>query len=191
MAGCRRTGIRLPTTPTPWCWCRRTTSSAPNWCSTTSCCRRRGATRPTPTNTNFDTYCSQDLEQALNSIFYNQNVGPFICRQLIQRLVTSNPSRDYLYRVAQVFNDDGTGVRGNLQAVVKAILLDYEARSPDMIAAANLRQTARTAPARHRAGPRLSRRRRSERHLQPKRQPDHHHHHHQRRTGSTTATRCR
>jgi uncharacterized protein (DUF1800 family) len=85
-----------------------------------------------PSTTN-DAYCSQDLEQALNVIFNNQNVAPFISRELIQRLVTSNPSRDYVYRVAQVFNDDGTGVRGNLQAVVKAILLDYEARSPDLI----------------------------------------------------------
>ncbi|HZV36950.1 MAG TPA: DUF1800 family protein, partial [Verrucomicrobiae bacterium] len=83
--------------------------------------------------TNFDYYCSQDLEQALNAIFNNQNVGPFICRQLIQRLVTSNPSRDYVYRVASVFNDDGTGVRGNMQAVIQAILLDYEARSTDML----------------------------------------------------------
>ncbi len=70
-----------------------------------------------PSTTN-DAYCSQDLEQALNAIFNNQNVGPFICRELIQRLVTSNPSRDYVYRVAQVFNDDGTGVRGNMQAVI-------------------------------------------------------------------------
>ena len=84
-------------------------------------------------STNNDLYCSNDLEQAMNSIFNNQNIGPFICRELIQRLVTSNPSRDYVYRVAQVFNDDGTGVRGNLEAVVQAILLDYEARSPDMI----------------------------------------------------------
>jgi len=83
--------------------------------------------------TNYDYYCSQDLEQALDSIFNNQNVGPFICRQLIQRLVTSNPSRGYVYRVAQIFNDNGSGVRGDLQAVIKAILLDYEARSPDMI----------------------------------------------------------
>jgi len=83
--------------------------------------------------TNYDYYCSQDLEQALDSIFYNQNVGPFICRQLIQRLVTSNPSRGYVYRVTQVFNDNGSGVRGDLSAVVKAILLDYEARSPDLI----------------------------------------------------------
>jgi hypothetical protein len=85
-----------------------------------------------PSTTN-DAYCSQDLEKALDSIFNNPNVGPFICRELIQRLVTSNPSRDYVYRVAQVFNNDGTGVRGNLQAVVQAILLDYEARSPDLI----------------------------------------------------------
>jgi len=87
----------------------------------------------TVASTTNDAYCSQDLEQAMNSIFNNQNVGPFICRELIQRLVTSNPSRDYVYRVAQVFNDDGTGVRGNLQAVVQAILLDYEARSPNLI----------------------------------------------------------
>ncbi len=84
-------------------------------------------------STTNDAYSSQDLESALNSIFNNQNVAPFICRQLIQRLVTSNPSRDYVYRVSQVFNNDGTGVRGNLQAVVKAIFLDYEARSPDLI----------------------------------------------------------
>jgi hypothetical protein len=80
-------------------------------------------------STNFDIYCSQDLESALDSIFNNQNVGPFVCRQLIQRLVTSHPSRDYLYRVVQKFNDNGNGVRGDLQAVIKAILLDYEARS--------------------------------------------------------------
>lgn len=86
--------------------------------------------------TNFDNYCLQDLDLALDSIFQNQNVGPFICRQLIQRLVTSNPSRDYLYRVVQAFNDDGQGVRGDLQAVVKAILLDYEARSPALLSVA-------------------------------------------------------
>ncbi len=85
-----------------------------------------------PSSTN-DAYCSRDLESAMDSIFNNQNVAPFICRQLIQRLVTSNPSRDYVYRVAQVFNNDGTGARGNLKAVVRAILLDYEARSTNMI----------------------------------------------------------
>jgi len=81
------------------------------------------------TSTNFDAYCSQDLERAIDAIFQNQNVGPFICRQLIQRLVTSHPSRDYLYRVVQKFNDNGLGVRGDMKAVIKAILLDYEARS--------------------------------------------------------------
>jgi hypothetical protein len=86
----------------------------------------------TPSAAN-DAYGLQDLESAVDSLFQHANVGPFICRQLMQRLVTSNPSRDYVYRVAQVFNDDGTGVRGNLQAVIQAILLDYEARSPDMI----------------------------------------------------------
>ena len=82
--------------------------------------------------TNYDYYCAQDLESALNAIYRNPNVGPFICRQLIQRLVTSNPSRDYLYRVVQQFNDNGAGVRGDLAAVVSAILLDYEARSPNL-----------------------------------------------------------
>ena len=92
----------------------------------------QGATADS-TKTNYDNYGQQDLEQALDSIFYNPNVGPFICRQLIQRLVTSDPSRDYVYRVTQKFNDDGTGVRGNLKAVINAILLDYEARSPALI----------------------------------------------------------
>ena len=87
-------------------------------------------TQTNSTSTNFDNYGLQDLERALDSIFNNQNVGPFICRQLIQRLVTSHPSREYLYRVVQKFNDNGSGVRGDLSAVVKAILLDYEARSP-------------------------------------------------------------
>ncbi|HEX4119434.1 MAG TPA: DUF1800 family protein [Verrucomicrobiae bacterium] len=83
-------------------------------------------------DTNYDEYGEQNLEWSLNSIFNNQNVAPFICRELIQRLVTSNPSRDYVYRVASVFNDDGTGVRGDMQAVIRAILLDYEARSTNM-----------------------------------------------------------
>ena len=81
----------------------------------------------------YDLYSLEDLELAMDSIFNNQNVAPFICRQLIQRLVTSNPSRDYVYRVAQVFNDNGSGVRGDMQAVIRAILLDYEARSTDLL----------------------------------------------------------
>ena len=72
---------------------------------------------------------TSDLNVMLNTLFNHQNTGPFICRQLIQHLVTSNPSPAYVYRVAQVFANDGTGTRGNLAAVVTAILSDYEARS--------------------------------------------------------------
>jgi uncharacterized protein (DUF1800 family) len=70
----------------------------------------------------------QDLKTTLDTVFNHPNVGPFICRQLIQRLVTSNPSPGYLYRVASVFNNNGQGMRGDLQAVVRAILMDYDAR---------------------------------------------------------------
>ena len=73
------------------------------------------------------------LDAALDHIFAHPNVGPFIGRQLIQRLVVSNPSPDYVARVATVFNNNGQGVRGDLAAVVRAILLDPEARDPDMI----------------------------------------------------------
>lgn len=69
------------------------------------------------------------LKAALDAIFNHQNVGPFLARQLIQKFVTANPSPGYIYRVASVFNDDGTGVRGNLGATIKAVLLDYEART--------------------------------------------------------------
>lgn len=70
----------------------------------------------------------QDLKTALDTIFNHPNVGPFVCRQLIQRLVTSNPSPGYVYRMASVFNDNGQGVRGDLRAVIRAILTDYDAR---------------------------------------------------------------
>lgn len=70
-----------------------------------------------------------DLEDALDTIFAHPNVGPFFCRFLIQRLVTANPSPAYVYRCAQSFADDGTGERGDLGAVVRTVLLDYEARA--------------------------------------------------------------
>ncbi len=70
----------------------------------------------------------QDLRMALDNIFNHPNVGPFLAIRLIQRLVTSNPSPAYVARVAGVFNNNGTGVRGDLGAVVRAILLDPEAR---------------------------------------------------------------
>jgi uncharacterized protein (DUF1800 family) len=73
-----------------------------------------------------------DLEGALDLIFRHPNVGPFVCRALIQRLVSSNPSPAYVYRCGQAFDDNGAGVRGDLKAVVRAILLDYEARAPQL-----------------------------------------------------------
>jgi uncharacterized protein (DUF1800 family) len=69
----------------------------------------------------------QDLTMALDNIFNHPNVGPFISKQLIKKLVTSNPSPEYIARVASAFNDNGQGVRGELSAVIKAILLDQEA----------------------------------------------------------------
>jgi uncharacterized protein (DUF1800 family) len=75
----------------------------------------------------------QDLKILLDTLFNHPNVGPFLSRQLIQRLVTSNPSPGYVYRVAQKFADNGAGVRGDLGAVVRAILTDYEARSPAVL----------------------------------------------------------
>lgn len=70
-----------------------------------------------------------DLAAALDLIFNHPNVGPFICRELIQRLVTSNPSPAYVYRCAQAFANNGAGTRGDMKAVLTAILLDYEARA--------------------------------------------------------------
>ena len=70
----------------------------------------------------------QDLAAALDNIFEHPNVAPFVSTRLIERLTTSNPSPEYVSRVAGVFIDNGSGVRGDLGAVVEAILLDDEAR---------------------------------------------------------------
>lgn len=70
-----------------------------------------------------------DLKVALDKLFNHPNVGPFIGRQLIQRLVTSNPSPSYVSRVAAAFNNNGSGVRGDMKAVLSAVLLDPEART--------------------------------------------------------------
>jgi len=72
-----------------------------------------------------------DLVNALDNIFNHPNVAPFVSSRLIQRLVTSNPSPGYVSRVASVFENNGSGVRGDLGAVVKTILMDEEAR-PEM-----------------------------------------------------------
>jgi uncharacterized protein (DUF1800 family) len=73
----------------------------------------------------------QDLDQSLDIIFNHPNVGPFISRQLIQHLVSSNPSPAYVSRVAAVFANNGNGVRGDMKAVISAILMDTEARAAD------------------------------------------------------------
>lgn len=73
------------------------------------------------------------LKAAMDRLSGHPNVGPFLARQLIQRFVTSNPSPGYVSRVAGTFDDNGSGVRGDLGAVIKAVLLDAEARDPAMI----------------------------------------------------------
>ncbi len=89
---------------------------------------------------NFDNYCLSDLDAVIDQIMNNSIVAPYICRQLIQRLVTSNPEPAYVHRVVRAFNGEqfvnaqgqpvaGDGTRGNMQEVIRAILLDYEARS--------------------------------------------------------------
>ncbi len=83
---------------------------------------------------------TQDLDAALDNIFAHPNVGPFIAHRLIQRLTSSNPSPDYVRRVAQRFNDNGRGVRGDLAAVVAAILLDPEARGASTASTGKLKE---------------------------------------------------
>ena len=73
-------------------------------------------------------YAEASLNQAIDNIFKHPNVGPFIGKLLIQHLVTSDPSPAYVARVAAAFNDNGSGMRGDMKAVVRAILLDPEAR---------------------------------------------------------------
>jgi uncharacterized protein (DUF1800 family) len=91
-----------------------------------------GVTLParTPSNPNTGAATMLDINAAIDNLFAHTNVAPFIGKQLIQRFVTSNPSTDYVARVSAAFNDNGAGVRGDLKAVLKTILLDEEARDP-------------------------------------------------------------
>ena len=75
----------------------------------------------------------QDLDAALDNIFNHPNVPPFISKQLIQRFITSNPSPAYVQRIANVFVDNGHGERGDLEAVMRAMLTDDEARNNSFI----------------------------------------------------------
>jgi uncharacterized protein (DUF1800 family) len=73
----------------------------------------------------------QDLDSVLDALMAQTTMAPFVSQQLIEHLVTSNPSAEYIARVSNVFLNDGTGVRGNLKAVITAILTDPEARAGD------------------------------------------------------------
>ena len=95
-----------------------------------------GATTPLRTASpgRTGTATMADVTAAIDNLFQHPNTGPFIGRLLIQRLITSNPTPAYLARVSAKFADNGAGVRGDLKAVVKQILLDPEARDPAMLA---------------------------------------------------------
>ena len=82
----------------------------------------------------------EDVRLALDSLFEHPNTGPFIGRLLIQRLVTSNPSPAYVERVARAFEGDATSVRGDMRAVLRAVLLDPEALTPDASTGGKLRE---------------------------------------------------
>jgi uncharacterized protein (DUF1800 family) len=77
---------------------------------------------------NIATYANNSLNQTIDNLFNHPNVGPFVSKILIQHLVTSDPTPAYVSRVAGVFNNNGSGVRGDMKSVIRAILLDPEAR---------------------------------------------------------------
>ena len=126
IAPTRASSAATPTSSATGGRCRTTTSTRRTPASTRSAPRpsgrRRSRRRPTPDTVG-------DVKIALDTLFNNPNVGPFIGKQLIQRLVTSNPSPAYVARVAAAFDNNGSGVRGDMKAVWKAILLDPEART--------------------------------------------------------------
>ncbi len=93
-------------------------------------CDTLSAASPAADKTQCLTYCNSGLTAVVDLLFNHPNTPTMIARQLIQRLVSSNPSPQYIQRVASVFANNGLGVRGDLRAVVKTILLDIEARRP-------------------------------------------------------------
>jgi uncharacterized protein (DUF1800 family) len=82
----------------------------------------------------------QSLKLALDAIYAHPNIAPFISKQLIQRLVASNPSPAYVQRVATIFNNNGSGIKGDMKAVISAILTDTEALTPPATGAGKLRE---------------------------------------------------
>jgi uncharacterized protein (DUF1800 family) len=85
-------------------------------------------------------YCDDQIDRLLDALHLHPNTPPMVARQLIQRLVSANPSGAYIQRVAQVFVNNGSGVRGDMGAVVRAILLDSEARNAPSANAGKLRE---------------------------------------------------
>jgi uncharacterized protein (DUF1800 family) len=99
--------------------------SVDRWHDTTAKTLLNGTTLPAGQT------AEEDLEAALDNIFAHPNIGPFVSRQLIQHLVEGDPSPAYVERVAAVFANNGSGVRGDMKAVLTAILMDPEARAGD------------------------------------------------------------
>ena len=97
----------------------------------------KGQVLPARTASNPDTGAAAmaDIDAAMDNLTNHPNTGPFLARLLIQRLVTSNPTPAYIGRVSAAFANNGSGVRGDMKAVVKAILLDTEARDPALMVA--------------------------------------------------------
>lgn len=98
-------------------------STAPN-------CDTVGVSSPPEQKNTCLTYCDDSLDAAIDLLFLEPNTASMVARHLIQRLVSSNPSPAYIQRVSETFADNGRGVRGDLAAVVSAVLLDSEARLP-------------------------------------------------------------
>ena len=91
----------------------------------------------TPSNPDTGAAGMADYSAAVNALFHHPHTPPFVSQQLIQKLVTSNPSPAYVKRVADIFVNNGSGVRGDMKAVIRAILLDPEARDPSMMSNPN------------------------------------------------------
>lgn len=85
---------------------------------------------------------TQDLDSVIGTLYWHPNIGPFLSRQLIQQLVTSNPSPAYIGRVVRAFEDNGQGIRGDMKAIVRAVLLDREALMPPGSSTGHLKEPA-------------------------------------------------
>lgn len=85
---------------------------------------------------------TQDLDSVIGTLYWHPNIAPFLSKQLIQQLVTSNPSPQYVRRVSGVFEDNGHGVRGDMRAITRAILLDPEALTPPENSTGHLKEPA-------------------------------------------------